>query len=147
MLMFKPLTREEYHKIKSKEIYWKDDCPFCNKENQKWHIVWEWKFWYILHNFASYSWDHRHIMAVPYEHIQFSKDLSDNHLLELKDIQIFVKEFFKEEQYFSFTRESMANRSVEHLHMHFLVWKLQWRFLRKMLQLQGYPIIQELEIN
>jgi hypothetical protein len=28
-----------------------------------------------------------------------------------------------------------------------LVWKLQWKFLRKMLEMQGYPIKQDLMIN
>jgi len=62
-------------------------------------------------------------MAVPYEHILFSSDLSDDHFLELKEIHKIVKDFFKDEEYFSFTRESLSDdtRSVEHLHIHFLV--------------------------
>lgn len=144
--MFKPISREEYHKKVWKEMYGKEDCPFCKKDEQKWHIVWEWKYWYILHNLWSYCWDHRHIMAVPYEHIKVSMDLNEKHFLELSEIYKFVDTFFAWENYFSFTRESMWNRSVEHLHMHFLVWKLQWKFLRKMLEKQGYPIKQDLEI-
>jgi diadenosine tetraphosphate (Ap4A) HIT family hydrolase len=62
-------------------------------------------------------------MAVPKEHIIFNYDLTDNHLIELREVHKRVKEFFGEENYFSFTRESMLdeNRSVEHLHTHFLV--------------------------
>jgi hypothetical protein len=30
--------------------------------------------------------------------------------------------------------------------MHFLVWKLQWKYLRKMLEKQGFPIKQELSL-
>jgi hypothetical protein len=39
----------------------------------------------------------------------------------------------------------MANRSVEHLHMHFLAGKLQWRYLRKMLENQWFPIKEDLK--
>lgn len=142
------LSREEYHKKNWwKKLLWKDECPFCNKKEQSWHIVWEWKYWYILHNLSPYSWDDKHIMAVPYEHIKFSFELSSDHFLELEEIHKFVKNFFWEENYFSFTRESMWNRSVEHLHMHFLAWILKWKFLRKMLELQWFPIKQELNLD
>lgn len=143
--MKKFLTREEYHNLKIKKVLWKDECPFCKKDEQSWHTIWEWKYWYILHNFSPYSWDHRHIMAVPYEHIEYSTWLSKEHFEELHDIQKFVKGFFWNDEYFSFTRESMWNRSVKHLHIHFLVWKLQWKYLRKMLENQGYPIMQDLD--
>lgn len=146
--MFKPISREQYHKNLNWKIFlWKDECPFCKQESQEWHTIWKWKNWYLLHNFSPYSWDHRHIMAVPYDHIIFSKDLQKNHLEEISEIHNQVQKFFKEEQYFSFTRESLSNRSVEHLHIHFLVWKLQWKFLRKMLELQWFPITQDLKIN
>lgn len=138
------LSREDYHKKKSKKIYWKDDCPFCKKSEQKKRIIWEWKYWYILHNISPYSWDHRHIMAVPYQHIKYFHDIEDQkYFKELKEVKKVVKDFFWNQEYFSFTRESMWNRSVEHLHIHFLVWKLQGKFLRKMLELQWYPIKEE----
>lgn len=141
-------TREEYYKRKGDVgIYWKDNCPFCDRENQKWQIVWQWKNWIILHNMFPYSWTEKHIMAVPYEHKLYSTDLSDEELLEMKDIYKFVKEYFWDENYFSATRESIGNRSVEHIHMHFIPWKLQWKYLRKMLENQGYPIVQELDIT
>lgn len=145
--MFKPISREEYHKIKWKKVYWKDDCPFCDVNFNINRLLWKWKYWHILYNIASYSGDDKHIMAIPYEHIKYSLDLSDEHLKELREVHKVVKDFFKDEEYFSFTRESMWNRSAEHLHMHFLAWKLQWKFLRKMLELQWYPIKQDLKIN
>lgn len=86
-------------------------------------------------------------MAIPFDHIKTSLELDDKHLLELREVHKVVKDFFVWEEYFSFTRETMGNRSVEHLHIHFLGWKLQWKFLRKMLQMQGYPINQDLKIN
>lgn len=145
--MFVPISRTEYHTLKWKEMYGKDDCPFCEHHISNNAVVWRGTYWYLLHNIASYSWDHRHIMAVPYEHICFTKDLWSQHLMELSQVHRAVEEFFWADQYFSFTRETMASRSVEHLHMHFLAWKLQWKFLRKMLELQGFPIKQELKID
>jgi len=124
--MFKPISREEYHKILWKEMYGKDDCPFCKIEEQIATTYRKWKYWCILYNLSSYSWDHRHLIAVPYEHIKFSTELKYYHLRELSKIY---------------------KISVEHLHIHFLVWKLQWKFLRKMLEMQGYPIKQDLTIN
>lgn len=145
--MFKPISREEYHKILWKEMYGKDDCPFCKIEEQIATTYRKWKYWCILYNLSSYSWDHRHLMAVPYEHIKFSTELKYYHFKELSKIYKIIKDFFKDEDYFSFTRETIWWRSVEHLHIHFLVWKLQWKFLRKMLEMQGYPIKQDLMIN
>ena len=141
-------TREEYYKKKGNVgIYWKDNCPFCDRENQKWQIVWKWKNWFLIHNMFPYSWTEKHIMAVPYEHKLYSTDLNDEELLEMKDIYKFVKEYFWDEKYFSCTRESIANRSVEHIHMHFIPGKLQWKYLRKMLENQWFPIVQELDIT
>lgn len=148
--MFQPISREEYNKLKWPGRYGRDNCPFCNTQQQNHSIVWRWKYWYIIHCLSSYSWDHRHIMAIPIEHIEFSYNLSKEHFEELKEVHNVVKDFFENEEYFSFTRESMQtenSRSVEHLHIHFLVWDLQGKFMRKMLELQGFPIKQELKIS
>lgn len=140
------LSREEYHNL-MKELP-KSYCPFCDKKWQKWHTLWEWKYWYVLNALSPYSWDHRHIMAVPNEHIKLSTELTLEHFQELKEVHDFVKSYFGEENYFSFTRETLWDdtRSQEHLHMHFLVWMLYGSFLRKMLEQQGYPIKQDLRV-
>lgn len=142
----KLLTRDEYHKQKWKIVFWKDDCPFCNAESQKWHTIWRWKVWYIIHNLSPYSWNEKHIMAVPYSHKIYFTELSDEEILELIEVWNFVKKFFNWENYFSCIRETMANRSVEHLHIHYIPWKLQWKYLRKMLESQGFPIKEDLRI-
>jgi len=46
-------------------------------------------------------------MAVPYEHIKFSTELKYYHFKELSKIYKIVKDFFKDEDYFSFTRETI----------------------------------------
>lgn len=137
-------TREDYHEKKWKKMYKKKDCPFCKIEEQEWHIVWKWKKWFILHNLYPYSGNEKHLMAVPYTHKKYFLDLTDEEILELKDIHVFIRAFYWEENYFSCLRETLANRSVEHLHYHFLPGKLQWKYLRKMLMDQGFPIIEKL---
>ncbi len=75
-------------------------------------------------------------MAVPYRHVKYSHELISEEFLEMKQIQDFMKEFYGKSQYFSATRESMANRSIEHVHMHFIPGKLQGAYLRCMLENQ-----------
>ena len=136
------ITRDEYHKKKWKKIYWKEDCPFCNSHE----FIWESKYRIIVRNISPYTWDKNHLMALPKAHKQFSIDLSIEEFIDFKEVQLFVKEYFWDKHYFSATRESMWNRSVEHLHIHFVSWKLQWKYLRKMLELQWFPIKQDLNI-
>jgi diadenosine tetraphosphate (Ap4A) HIT family hydrolase len=89
------------------------------------HTVWKGKYWYIIHNTYPYSGDSDHLMAIPCGHKTYSHELSSDEVLELADIYAFMRDYYGERQYFSCTRESMANRSIEHLHMHFLPGKLQ----------------------
>lgn len=147
--MFQPISREEYHKIKGKWTYGKDDCPFCDQDANAIRIFWKGKHWFLIYNLSSYSGDHRHIMAVPHEHILLAKDLREEHFKELKVVHEKVREYFAGQTYFSFTRETINDnsRSVEHLHMHFLAGELQGKFLRKMLEKQGFPITQELNLD
>lgn len=85
-------------------------------------------------------------MAVPYIHKRFSHELDQDEIEELKEIYSFMKEYYGEKDYFSSTRETLANRSIEHYHMHFIPGKLQGKYLRKMLEGQGFPIHEELPI-
>ncbi len=67
-------------------------------------------------------------MAVPKRHIAFSYELLEEEISELQDIYRFMKDFFEkagEKDYFSATRETMGNRSVEHYHIHFIPGRLQ----------------------
>jgi diadenosine tetraphosphate (Ap4A) HIT family hydrolase len=41
----------------------------------------------------------------------------------------------------------MGNRSVEHYHIHFIPGRLQGKFIRCMLQGQGFPIEAEVKIK
>ena len=145
----KILTRKEYKAILWEKWYlWKEECPFCDAEEER--IVWKWKYWFVLRNFAPYTWDENHLMAIPYEHRAFSKDLTDEELLELKDVHQFMESYFKWQKYFSFTRETLDNwlsRSVEHLHMHFVPGVLYWKYLMLMLKNQGFPVNREFNVK
>lgn len=140
-------TREQYDALTRDKLLWKDECPFCDTQTQAGHTIWKGKHWYVLHNMFPYSGDTDHLMAVPFTHKTFSHELNGDELLELAEIYIFMKNFYGEKQYFSCTRETMANRSIEHLHMHFVPGKLQGKYIRKMLELQGFPIHEDLKIE
>lgn len=141
-------SREEYRSMLDGKILWKENCPFCDENLDSRAILWEGKFWRIVYNKYPYSWNHQHLMVIPKKHIIFSHQLTAEEYSEMPIIQDFMKNFFGDEIYFSFTRESLLwNRSVEHLHMHFLPGILQGKFLRKMLELQWYPIQENLHIN
>lgn len=94
-------TREKYHEIKWKKVYWKDNCPFCtNIKEQEWHIIWKWKYWFLIHNLYPYSWNNKHLMAVPYTHKKYYLELSDEEILDLKNVNIFIKDFFEKKTIF-----------------------------------------------
>ena len=145
--MVKIITRNQYHAKKWKKIFGADDCPFCGIEarTDEESIKWIWKQWYILHNTGSYSWNEDHLMAVPHRHVQFTYDLSPEEISELKQVYEYMKQYFGDKEYFSFNRESMWNRSVEHLHIQFCVWRLQGRYLRNMLMNQWFPVKEYLD--
>lgn len=123
--MKKITTRKEYDDLTREKILGRDECPFCDLEMNSEHIVWRGKYWYILRNLFPYSGTEKHVMVVPYEHKLFSRELSPEETLELMDIHRFLASFYGEEEYFSCTRESLSNRSVEHIHMHFIPGRLK----------------------
>lgn len=84
-------------------------------------------------------------MAVPFAHKAFSHQLTKEEMSELTDVHAFMKSYYGDGHYFSCTRETMANRSIEHMHMHFLPGALKGKYLRHMLMHQGFPIEQELD--
>ena len=145
--MVKVFSRAEYHKEIGDEICGKDKCPFCDVDANWEYVTKKFKYWFLIHNKFSYSWNDRHIMAIPYAHKAFFTELKSDEIAELAEVHKFVKSWYWEQHYFSCTRESMSHRSMEHYHTHFLPWELEWKYLRKMLENQGFPIHQELDIN
>ena len=74
---------------------------------------------------------------------------TDEEIAELKQVHTEVKKYFWEKTYFSFCRETHGTitKSIKHYHMQFIGAELQGKYLRKMLQNQGFPIEQELDIS
>lgn len=138
--MVKFITRKEYHAKKGKKVFWKQDCPFCDREEKKDYMVWDWKHWFILIAKWPYTGNAQHLMACPKEHICFSEWLQAEHWTELQEVHKFCKTYFWNSDYFQATRETMGNRSVEHYHLHFIAGRLQGKYLRNMLMNQGFPV-------
>ena len=137
-LYMKLYSREKWQKDAPRDL-WKSKCPFCEiDQQQEEYIVWEWQDWYIANNKFPYLGIKEHIMAIPKKHICESADISPEAYWEMSQIHIFVKKFFWEKHYFSFTRETFGNRSLEHLHIHFLPWVIYGGDVREMLQKQWF---------
>jgi len=143
-------TRQEYHDQIWNGVMGKEECPFCDIEKTKHTLIHMFKYWKIILNKYPYSGQENHLMAVPIRHVQFVWGLQQEEFSELPEVHRFMKDFFEEQweqDYFSATRETMWNRSVEHYHIHFIPGRLQWKFLRAMLENQGYPIDAEVKIQ
>ena len=143
-------TRAEYHTKIWKGIMWKNECPFCNVEETKNTLLETFDHWKIVLNKYPYSGQENHLMAVPIRHVQFVWELNSDEFVELPKVHKFIKDFYREageKDYFSATRETMGNRSVEHYHMHFIPGRLQGEFLRCMLQNQGFPVEAEVQLK
>ncbi len=79
-----------------------------------------------------------HIMAVPKRHVIYAKDLTSEELSDYKAVEAFVYDFYTQQNlsYFTFMRESLEGRSIEHLHYHFLPGKLYYEEIEDMLKKQ-----------
>jgi len=143
-------TREEYHNLIWKWVMWKDNCIFCDEKKIQDTLLHILQYWKIILNKYPYSGQENHLMAVPIRHVQFVWELNSDEFSELPKVHKYMKDFFDnddQKDYFSATRETMWNRSIEHYHIHFIPGKLQWKFVRCMLENQGYPIDAEVKIQ
>ena len=115
------------------------NCPFCNWYNDEpEYIIQEYTHWYIVHNKYPVLWLDNHLMAIPRKHTVLSKDLSDEELLDYRNVATFIHDFYKWKRYFSFIRESVKNRSLEHLHYHFLPGNICYDDIESFLKKQGF---------
>lgn len=113
-------------KMKWKDSIWIENCPFCqdNSESDNLWFVKKFKFWNIKKNLYPYNWIKDHLLLIPYRHIEHTKLLNENELIELKEINEFIEKYFGEQNYFSFIRETNWWKSVKHIHYHYLPWIL-----------------------
>jgi diadenosine tetraphosphate (Ap4A) HIT family hydrolase len=111
--------RLEY--LKRNPFMEKENCIFCHSTGKdKQYIIWETKHWTIRYNKYPYFWSTKNLLSSPKKHKKFTYELSEEELVDLKEVESFIKEFYKWENYFSFIRETIGWRTAEHLHYHFL---------------------------
>lgn len=123
-------TREEYNNRKTR-YFTKENCPFCSNLEKTNQVLFKTKFWKIVYNKYPYFWNKKWLIAFPIRHEDFTWKLSSDEFWDFIEVQKFMKDFFKWEDYFSFIRETKWNRTVEHLHYHFLPWKLSAKIINE----------------
>jgi len=114
--------------IESNPYFTKENCPFCicNIEQKK-YLIHETKYWKIMYNKFPYYGEKKHTMAIPKRHIKFTTELNDNELIDYKNIEIYMEQYYKWwNNYYSFIRQSIWWRSIEHLHYHYLPWHISF---------------------
>lgn len=111
--------RAEWFNIQPNDL-WKSQCPFCDMSLTP--LVKEFTYWFICNNKYPYGNKEKNLLLIPKRHVKYSHDLKSEEWWELKDVHEFIHEYFWEEDFFSFMRESWKWRSLEHLHYHYLPW-------------------------
>lgn len=122
------LTREEYDNLKSYSTI--ENCPFCNDIDNSHKILFRNNNWIIIYALYPYfDIEKEHIIVVPVRHVEFSYELSKEEFSDYKNVELFLKDYFNWKDYFSFIRQSKSNKSVEHLHYHYLPWRPSSRLI------------------
>jgi len=126
-------------KIKWKGIIWKNNCPFCKLEKkEKKLVIFNTKHWEIRYNKYPYGWIKKHVLVFPKRHVEFSKNLNDLELLDLKNIHKYLYDFYETQKYFSFLRETFKWRSIKHLHYHYMPGNIHSNNFAEILNKQWY---------
>lgn len=111
---------------------------FCEAYIEKEYVIYETEHWRVLHNKYPILGLPQHIMAIPKKHIKFAYEIPADVMAEYPKVEKFVNDFFKGNSYFMFMRESLQNRSLEHIHYHFLPGKMNYKHLEYILLEQGF---------
>ena len=120
-------NRQEYEK--AKPYFNLENCPFCTKLDKK-EIIYETNFWIVMKNANPYFDDKNGLMAIPKRHIEFTSDLKEEEFADFVNIEKWMKNYYKDKwEYFSFIRQSKSNKSVEHMHYHYLVGLPSWKII------------------
>jgi diadenosine tetraphosphate (Ap4A) HIT family hydrolase len=114
-------SREDWYKLAPKDL-WKKDCPFCDQNNTP--LIKSFEYWYICKNKYPYCDSPDHLLVIPKQHKKYTHELTPQEYAELHKIDIFMNNYYKGNDYFSFIRQSFTGRSLEHLHYHYLPWFL-----------------------
>jgi len=132
-------SREKWD-LEQPQDQWASSCAFClnlsDTKNQ--YTIWRWKYWLICHNKYPVLGLKNQLMAVPRRHVKMAYQLNNDEMLEYPTVEKFIYDFYKWGPYFTFMRESIQNRSLEHIHYHFLPGKINYKHLEYLLLEQGF---------
>lgn len=121
-------NREEY--CKKSKYMWKNNCPFCSEKVYSLNkILFETDFWLVIYNKYPYFKAEKNLLVFPKKHREFSWQLNKKELWDLKEVEKKLKDFYKWYNYFSFLRQTRWNKSVEHLHYHYLIWTPSYQII------------------
>ena len=110
-------NRKEY--LKDWPYHKKETCPICKDKE---FLIKKTKHWKILYNKFPYYGNKQNLLVAPIKHKTYTKDLSDEELVDYKNVEKFMSEYFQDKNYFSFIKQWTWWRSIEHLHYHYLEW-------------------------
>lgn len=130
----KQINRDDWEKLKPKDK-WATNCPLCLETD---NIIFETLHWRIVHNMFPICGLKNHIMALPKRHEILSKDLSSEEYLDYKNVERYISDYYGAQDYFTFMRETLNGRSLEHLHYHFLPWQIWYKNIEAMLKQQWF---------
>lgn len=121
--------------MKWRDPIWEEECPFCNDIDNN-IIIKFFNNWKIVLNKYPYNWIKNHLLLIPNRHIEHTEKLINKELLELKEIEKFIKNFYKWENYFSFIRQTNWWKTVKHIHYHYLPWILHSDWVEEIMKKQ-----------
>lgn len=124
---------------------WKSQCIFCEEYFDANYQIFETKHWRVIHNKYPILGLDSHLMAIPKKHFIFAYEVSPEIMAEYPLVEKFIFDFFWGKSYFTFMRESLQNRSLEHIHYHFLPGKMNYKHLEYVLLEQGFTNQLDLE--
>lgn len=118
------MKREQY--LLQKNYFTKENCPFCALNLSETHEIFsETNFFKIIFNKYPYfdeNWVN--LLVFPKRHIEFTSEFFPEEMADFVEVEKIIQKFYKEKnlEYFSFIRQTKSNKSVEHLHYHYLPW-------------------------
>lgn len=127
-------SRNDWEKNKPQDMG-ATNCPLCN---EKQNVIHETTYWKIVRNKYPILGLQDHLMALPKEHIILAKDVNTEAYKDYREVETFMHHYFDNKNYFTFMRESIWGRSLEHLHYHFLPWQIWYKDLEHMLEKQWF---------
>lgn len=114
-------NREEY--LAKWKYKWEDNCPFCADDFHITNkIIYTTDYWIIFYNKYPYFSDDINLLVCPKKHREFTSELTKEEFWDYLEVEKFMKTFYEWNEYFSFIRQTWWNKSIEHLHYHYLTW-------------------------